>query len=184
MKRLLFISALLLLLFPATAQAVPLAMGGSAEQRQAVYDVIGSCFAPLDSLVVVSICDDLPEYNFRVAAVSLPGRILLKASYDNLRPGEQRVRYDWGEDCPIFRDILCHEYGHQVWDSLSEGQRELWNKLHFQLEGWPPAYEAFAENFRLTMFPPEMRWRETTVSPYPMLDKDVMERFIMPRSTM
>lgn len=178
MKRLLITSMLLFLLLPATAQAVPLVIGGSAEQRQAVREVIASCFVSTDRLKVVLICDDLSEYRFRVAAVSLPGHILMKASYDNLRPGNQRVRYDWGEDCPIFRDILCHEYGHQVWDSLPEEKHELWNKLHFRLEGWPPAYEAFAENFRLTMFPPEMRWRDTTVSPYPMLPADVFMEFL------
>ena len=158
--------------------------GGSIEQRSAVREVLASCEVPTAWVtarigrVDISIVDDIPDAHFRVAATSGHNIILLRAAYDNERP-ERRVRYDWGEASPIFRDILCHEWAHQVWDALDEAQRQAWNRSHFQLEGWPHPCEAWAENFRLTMYPKRILWRETTVSPYPMMNVESMRATVL-----
>lgn len=158
--------------------------GGSPEQRRAVHEVIASCAVSSAWVeerigqVVVEIAEDIPGAHFRTAAIAMPGKIVMRSAFDNLRPGDQHVSYEWGEDCALFRDIFCHEFGHEVWYALTDEARERWNRSHFQLPGWTPPLEAFAENFRLTMYPPKMRLREITVSPYAMLGYDEFAAFI------
>lgn len=171
----------LLVAWPSSALAVSFDVvveGGSAIQRQRVYEVVSSCRVHAPHLVTVKIVRDIPDVHFRVAAVSELGTIRVKGAFDNLRPGEKRVRWEWGEDSPIFRDVICHEYAHQVFDALPADARERWRLSHFQLPGWPHPCEAFAENFRLTMYPPELLWRTTTVSPYPMLSAAEMREWL------
>ena len=158
--------------------------GGFQIQRERTYEVVQSCRVPVawvsDRLgtLRIEVVSDIPDAHFRVAAIASPGLIRVKGTYDNRRPAEQRVSWSWGEDSPIFRDVICHEWAHQVFNALPMDAQTAWTRAHFQLPGYPHPCEAFAENFRLTMYPAELLWRNTTVSPYPMMSAYEMERWL------
>jgi len=179
MKRLLVCTAMLFFALAAPANASLSVVGGSPEQRAAVYETIGACAVRAAQPVRVEIVEVIEGAYFRTAGIAMPGVIQVRTAFDNYRPEPQRVSYARGEANSLFRDIIAHEYGHQVWYGLPEEVRQAWNRSHFQLPNWPPPLEAFAENFRLTMYPEELLFRTTTASPYPMLTKEDMERFIM-----
>jgi hypothetical protein len=171
--RLFFTTTLLLFALTAPASASSLwVTGGSAEQRAAVYETIGACAVRAAQPVRVEIVEVIEGAYFRTAGIAMPGVIQVRTAFDNYRPEPQRVSYARGEANALFRDIIAHEYGHQVWYGLPEKTRQVWNRSHFQLPNWPPPFEAFAENFRLTMYPEELLFRTVTVSPYPMMSAE------------
>ena len=161
--------------------------GGSEAQREAAKEVISSCWVPAEwvlhrnGLVRVDLVDDIEDMPFRVAGCSVPGEgIKVKAGYDNWRLGA-RVRWDWGYPSPIFKDVICHEWGHQIYDSLAPEWQEAWNRrVWWQAgsEAWPHPCEGFAENVRLTLYPREMRWRDITVNPIPMMPEGEFKEFL------
>jgi len=178
MKRLLVCTALMFFALAAPANASLAVVGGSVEQRAAVYETIGACAVRAAQPVRVEIVEAIEGAYFRTAGIAMPGVIQVRTAFDNYRPEPQRVSYARGEANALFRDIIAHEYGHQVWYGLPEEVRQAWDRSHFQLPNWPPPLEAFAENFRLTMYPEELLFRTTTVSPYPMLSREDFMRYV------
>ena len=156
----------------------PTITGGSDAQREAVREIVTSCAVPAEWIlhrngpVSVELVDDIPDLPYTVAGCSVPGEgIKVKAGYDNFRLGA-RVRWDWGYPSRIFKDVICHEWGHQIYDALAPQWQQAWNvRVWWQAgsENWPHPCEGFAENARLALFPSECRWRDFSTNPIPMM---------------